>query len=149
MKGGYIMAEIEEALLTTDNFNKPKVVRGAEANCILIVRLILMEKGSRIGYPNMGIGIKSRYRYTTEDEIPNLETEIYEQISEYLPEAQGATIKCVLAKSASATVGSAQNLLIGISFGNYTYMYDVEKGYKIHDNTDTSNLTINDLKEEE
>lgn len=142
------MAELQEALLTTDNFNRPKTVTGAEANCILIVRLIIMEKGSRIGYPNMGIGIKSRYRYTTEDEISNLETEIYDQIAEYLPEAQGAVIKCVLTSPTSATVSSAKNLLIGISFGNYTYTYDVENSYRIQDNTDTSKLTINDLKEE-
>jgi hypothetical protein len=142
------MAEIEEALLTTDNFNKPKIVRGAEAICILIVRLIIMEKGSRKAYPNMGIGIRSRYRYMTEDEIPNLETEISDQISEYLPEAQGAIIKCVLVNPTSSTVTSAKNLLIGISIGNYTYAYDVENGYKIQDNTDITKLTINDLKEE-
>ncbi len=75
----------KEYMLSYDTFNQPAVIDGALAEAFLLARLILMEPGSNPLHPEMGIGIKSNFRYTT-DRMEELEREIEKQKGLYLPE---------------------------------------------------------------
>lgn len=79
------MSMIEEATLSVDNFNQPKMLLNEEAVGIRIARLIMMEKGTIQTHPNMGVGIRSRYRYAEASEMIRLNFDIKSQIEEYLP----------------------------------------------------------------
>jgi len=77
--------EKREYLLSYDTFNQPTVIDGALAEAFLLARLILMEPGSNPLHPEMGIGIRSNFRYTV-DRLEELKQEIIRQKSIYLPD---------------------------------------------------------------
>lgn len=77
--------EKKEYMLSYDTFNQPTVIEGALAEAFLLARLILLEPGSDPLHPEMGVGIKSRFRYSV-DNLDNLKTEIIRQKSLYLPD---------------------------------------------------------------
>lgn len=77
--------EKREYMLSYDTFNQPAVVEGALAEAFLLARLILMEPGSNPLHPEMGVGIKSNFRYSV-DNLDNLKAEIIRQKSIYLPD---------------------------------------------------------------
>lgn len=79
------MSMIEEATLSVDNFNQPKKLLNEEAVGIQIARLIMMEKGKIQTHPDMGVGIRSRYRYAEASEMIRLNFDIKSQIEDYLP----------------------------------------------------------------
>lgn len=75
----------KEYFISLDKFNRPAEVTGEKAEAILLARLILMNPGSNPLHPDMGIGIKQRYRFSM-DKLPDLQREISEQINKYLPD---------------------------------------------------------------
>lgn len=77
--------EKREYLLSYDTFNQPAVVEGTLAEAFLLARLILLEPGSDPLHPEMGVGIKSNFRYTV-DTLDELRDRINDQKSTYLPE---------------------------------------------------------------
>lgn len=79
------MPVIEEATLSVDNFNQPEMLLNEKAVGIRIARLIMMEKGTIQTHPNMGVGIRSNYRYAEASDIVRLNFDIKSQIEEYLP----------------------------------------------------------------
>lgn len=81
--------EITEYLLTTDSFKTPTEVTGKRAKAVLITRLLLLEPGTNPLHPNMGVGIGSKYRFITTDDLPELKLRIEKQIAAYLPLLQG------------------------------------------------------------
>lgn len=74
-----------EHVLSTDNFKQPKVLTGKEAIGTLLVRLILFEPGTDPCRPEMGVGLVSRYRYKTQDDLQELRNRISDQVATYLP----------------------------------------------------------------
>lgn len=79
----------KEYLLSTTALNEPRVATGVEAIAHMITRLILMEPGTNPLHPTMGVGLASRFRYTTQAEAENkLKRTIESQIREFLPEYQ-------------------------------------------------------------
>lgn len=76
---------MKEYLLSTDNFTNPKVVKGIDAAGILLIRLLIMKPGTNPLHPSMGVGLGTIYRYIMEDDLPDLETRITNQITTYLP----------------------------------------------------------------
>ena len=69
--------------LGTDDLGLPKVrdmskiETGVMNSAILcIIRLILIEKGTYPDHPDMGVGIRSRYRFAFESELTSLQDDI-------------------------------------------------------------------------
>jgi len=85
-----------EPLLSVDKYYRPLVVKNINYATLLLVRLILLEPGTIQTHPDCGVGLVSKFRYSTGVDIQKLETRIAEQISRYLPQFTLAKIKCEL-----------------------------------------------------
>lgn len=86
-------ANIRDYLLDVNDLNQPKVLDLSEIEtgkmnsaALLIVRLLLLKKGTYPDYPDLGIDIRSRYRFAFEEELITLRQELEEQMTLYLPE---------------------------------------------------------------
>ena len=89
------MSVISEGLFTTDSYNKPMVLKDKDALAILLLRLLIMVPGTNRRHPEMGVDIRGRYEYSSEDEIDELNDEITQQIETYMPNyASGASVNC-------------------------------------------------------
>lgn len=77
---------MNEYLISVDNYKKPKVVSGNKGNYYFILRLMIMEAGTNPLFPLMGLGLRRRCRFITEDEIPDIQIELNKQIETYLPD---------------------------------------------------------------
>lgn len=84
---------MEAHVLSLNDFNMPKVFSEADSVYVHIIQLILLEPGKYQSHPNMGVGIRSRYRHNNEDNfLLNLKTDITNQISTYLPELSNVAV---------------------------------------------------------
>lgn len=77
---------MKEQVLSIDKFNNPMILENNPAIATLIIRLILLEPGKIQSHPDMGVGLVSRWRNCLEDELPDLQKEINDQMAKYLPE---------------------------------------------------------------
>lgn len=77
--------DLSEPLMTCNKFYKPVVLTGTDAAVVQITRLILLEPGTIQTHPDCGVGIVSRFRYSTDVDTRDLENTISHQISTYLP----------------------------------------------------------------
>ena len=103
-----------EYFLGIDEFNHPKVYTDQHATYILLIRLILLEPGTYPTRPNMGVGLVSNYRFAMEDKINELQHNIQDQITEYLPEFSAVKVQVAFDRS----INSVQ---IDITIDEYTY----------------------------
>lgn len=115
-----INIDIEEPVLSIDEFNKPLVMKGKDAIFILLVRLLLLKPGTFQTHPEMGVGIVSRYRYGDDDVLNNLEKDIENQISTYIPQVSGAQVQL------SSTLDKELNIQISIGDSLYIFKTDSE-----------------------
>ena len=88
-----VEANIRDYLLDIDDLNRPKAldmenIQTGTMNsaALLIIRLLLLKKGSYPDFPDLGIDIRGRYRFAFEEELITLRNELEDQISTYLPE---------------------------------------------------------------
>ena len=109
----------KEYLLSTDEFNNPKVLEGKDAISQLLIHLILLEPGTYASRPTMGVGLISRYRYTSEDNLDKLKKDIADQISLYLPEFSGVLVDLEL--------DDEGQLIINIEINGTIYQYETSK----------------------
>lgn len=86
-------ANITDYLLGIDDLNRPKaidmsIIKPGVMNSamLMIIRMILMRKGTIPDIPDLGIDIRGRYRFAFESELTTLQSEISQQIQTYLPE---------------------------------------------------------------
>lgn len=86
--GREVIEIIREALLSIDKFEKPTLLKGNDAVYTLLLRLLMITPGTFQSHPNLGVGIATRWRYMDQEDIPNLKTEIEDQIAKYLPKFQ-------------------------------------------------------------
>ena len=77
--------EFKEYLLSINEFIQPKVLKKDQAAYTDIIRLFLLDPGTNQTHPDMGIGIRSRYRFSDASEIFKLEQEAKDQMKTYLP----------------------------------------------------------------
>lgn len=84
---------MKEYTLSMDPFQRPKVLDEKDATHTLIVRLILLEKGTYPTHPDMGVGIVSNYRFAFTEELEKLRTDILEQMSTYLPDIAATDVQ--------------------------------------------------------
>ena len=72
---------MKEHVLSLNNFGMPKVFNDNDSAYVLIIRLILLEPGKFQSHPDMGVGIRSRYRFNNEENfLMNLQNDIKKQI---------------------------------------------------------------------
>lgn len=75
----------KEYVLSINEFIQPKILSGDQAAYTDIIRLFLLEPGTNQTHPEMGIGIRSRYRFSDTSEISILREEVKLQMQTYLP----------------------------------------------------------------
>lgn len=77
---------MEAHVLSLNNFNAPRVFKGETAEAIHIVYLILLDKGKFQTHPDMGVGLRTEYRWRHDENVLfALQNEIERQINTYLP----------------------------------------------------------------
>lgn len=77
--------DFKEYLLSINEFVQPKVLKKDQAAYTDIIRLFLLEPGTNQTHPEMGIGIRTRYRFSDTSEITKLKQEVKDQLEIYLP----------------------------------------------------------------
>lgn len=120
-----------EYLLSTNEYNKPTVLEGADAVAQIIVQIILLEPGTLRNHPELGVGLVSKYRYNFSENLTQLQTDIKNQIYTYLPEFEAVNVKITLKKSGEL------NLNIQIDSMVYAYELYVDEN---------NNIVLDDLK---
>lgn len=76
----------KEQLLAFDKFNMPAEIEGGYAKAVLIMRLILLRKGTYQNSPDCGVGLVDEWRYVESTKLSELERVIQNQLAQYLPE---------------------------------------------------------------
>ena len=128
-------ANIRDYLLDLDDIGKPKVVdmtdiRRGKLNsaATMIIRLLLLKKGTYPDFPNLGIDIRGRYRFMFSEELSTLESELTDQIETYLPELLPITVSAEMITIPSTTAN-------GILFNIISNEIDFVSLYNINKNT--------------
>ena len=107
-----------EHVLSIDSFLKPKKYESNDEKYILLVRIILLEPGTFLDKPEMGLGIVSRYRFGFDEDIEKLKTDLNNQISTYLPTFENVEI---------VVTPFGNNINIGIRVNNLEYNFNFNK----------------------
>lgn len=76
---------IVEYTMSVNKIKRPIVLKDKDAIYVLLVRLALLEPGTNQSFPKMGLGLKSKYRYTFAEKLPALINDYKNQIETYLP----------------------------------------------------------------
>lgn len=92
---------------------------------MLLIRLMLLTPGTIQSHPNMGVGIATKWRYCDVDRLNDLQTEITNQISTYLPKLRLSSVNLKVKKN-------SKDLIIEIRADGVLYSYE----------TDNENSTI-------
>ena len=120
-------------VLSLNDFNRPRVYKETDSAYIEIVRLILLEPGKYQSHPSMGVGIRSRFRHNNDENfLANLQTEITNQITKYLPEltqvsvsvSMKETILGIVIDTATSTYALAYNTTDNTIDTGATYVLD-------------------------
>lgn len=112
---------MKEYLLSTNEYMEPAVVKGSTAYAVLLTRLLLLQPGTNPLHPAMGVGLGPKYRFISEDDIPNLQTHIQEQIDTYLPTEFLSSTKVLLTLKENS-----KYLIITIIADDTKFVYDTE-----------------------
>ena len=88
--------DTSEPLLSVDKYYKPLVAEGDNYATLMLIRLILLEPGTFQTHPNMGVGLVSNFRYSTEVDMVTLSNTIKDQIMTYLPQFTLTDVRCIL-----------------------------------------------------
>ena len=109
---------MEAHVLSLNDFNMPKVFDASDSAYVHIIYIILLEPGKYQSHPNMGVGIRSKYRHNNEDNfLVDLESDITNQIQTYLPELTDVSV--------SLTHNDhVLGIIIDTSTGTYVVAYD-------------------------
>lgn len=116
----------KEPCLSVDDFNRPKILEGREAISTLLVHLILLEPGTYASRPTMGVGLVSRYRYNDEDSLEQLQNDIREQITTFLPEFEAVDVNVYMDRH-SPNKNTNNEIIIEIEVDGVVYKYETEK----------------------
>lgn len=111
---------MEAHVLSLNEFNMPRVFNASDSAYVHIIQLILLEPGKFQSHPNMGVGIKSRYRYNnTTNFLTDLQSDITEQINAYLPELRDVSVTLT-------HNDHVLGIIIDTSTGTYVVAYNSE-----------------------
>lgn len=118
---------MKEYTMTINEINRPTILEGNDAIYTLLVRLLLLEPGTNQVFPDMGVGLISKYRYALSDKIPTLVSDYKDQILKYIPEVQMVDIDASI---------KGTTLILKVNVDNeIIYLFNV----------DTNNMTLEDL----
>jgi hypothetical protein len=113
---------VKEYLLSLDDLGQPDVVDMSviksgvmNSAAILLIKLIIMRKGTIPDIPDLGIDIKGRYRFSFDSELTMLENDIEDQIALYIPEFLPVSVSC------SVLSDSPSDIIIAISINGTIY----------------------------
>ena len=109
---------MQEALLSINKYDRPKVLKNEDATYMLLMRILLLNPGSIQSHPEMGVGIISKWRYSDMDELAELELEIEKQISNYLPKLNASNIEV------SQSTENNSEIIIKITVDNVVYAFE-------------------------
>ena len=108
-------------VLSINEFNMPKVYTGQTAEALHVIYLILLDKGKFQSHPDMGVGLRTRYRDLSGPMVLyNLEADIRSQVETYLPDIQITDLKITLNQNNELAIG------IFINNGLLTLSYNPE-----------------------
>lgn len=85
-----------EPILSIGVDNKPIVLKKEDKDTMLLIRLILMEPGLNQLFPDMGVGLVSRFRFSRDIDMDSLSNTIKTQIEKYLPQFTLTDVRCKL-----------------------------------------------------
>ena len=126
-------ANIRDYLLDLDDIGKPKVVdmtdiRRGKLNsaATMIIRLLLLKKGTYPDFPNLGIDIRGRYRFMFSEELSTLESELTDQIETYLPELLPITVSAEMITIPSTTANCILFNIISNEI-DFVLLYNINK----------------------
>ena len=109
--------DITEYSLNLDSFLNPTIYKGRSAVEILICRLILLEPGTIETHPNMGVGISSKYRNMASSDLTELDNDIKDQITTYMPFIYGVEVKTAVLKKGILRIAiKANDELFALTF---------------------------------
>jgi len=118
---------IREYLLELDDLGKPRmvdlsVIKSGVMNSavVLLVKLIVMRKGTVPDIPDMGIDIKGRYRFAFDSELIMLQDDIEQQVATYIPELLPVDVKCTMSQTEHGCV----NIRIAVNKNIFEIVYD-------------------------
>ena len=107
----------KEYVLSINEFIQPKVLSGDQAAYTNIIRLFLLDPGTNQTHPEMGIGIRSRYRFSDTSEISKLREEVKVQMQTYLPNLLTMDVQIETYGSTLAIfITSKNNTIYGIGY---------------------------------
>ena len=108
----------------------PKVLDGTDAMYTKIVQLILLEKGVYQSHPDMGVGLKSRYRYNnSENFLQTLQMDISDQIDRFLPSLTAIDISVAIKDNILGIIIDTQNGAYAISYNGSTDVVEAPAPY--------------------
>lgn len=109
-------------LLSLNDFRMPLVyTKNAQASFIHLVYLILLDKGKFPTHPDMGVGVRSRYRFKHDEGTLNeLRQDIADQIATYLPDLSGVEVSVNISKT------HILGIVVRATEGIFTLAYDTE-----------------------
>lgn len=81
---------LKEYLMTTNNFDRPTILKGNDAIYNLLVKLALLEPGTIQTHPEAGLGLLSNYRYSFDAE--KIRMDYKKQIETYLPSLRNVEV---------------------------------------------------------
>lgn len=116
-----------ESVLSMNDFGEPKILKNTDAIGIMIIRLLILNKGSLELHPNMGIGLIENYRHSFSDNLSKLETEIENQVFKYITKTP-----------TNVDLNLVNNIL-------YISIYIDNKRYIFNFNTENNSIKLSDL----
>ena len=112
---------MEAHVLSMNEFKMPKVFSSSDSAYVHIIYLLLLEPGKFQSHPNMGIGLRSRYRHNSDANfLQNLQRDISNQVNTYLPELSTVEISVNLRNN-------ILGIIINTETGTYAVAYDASK----------------------
>jgi len=107
--------------LSLNKFSRPLVLNGSDAVYMHLIHLILLTKGKYQSHPDMGVGLRERYKFDNDKEfLVNLSEDIKNQVQQYLPELQFVDISL---NFRNGVLG----IIIDTTNGVYVMAYDTDK----------------------
>ena len=106
-----------ESLLSVNKLEEPTTISDHSAMSLLIMRLLIMDRGSMELHPEMGVGLTSTYRYSFVDDLDDLKLDIENQISTYIVKSNDIDVDLQI---------DSNNLYISIKIKDniYTFKFD-------------------------
>ncbi len=112
---------MEAHVLALNDFSRPKVFDKSDAEYVNIVYLLLLSKGTFQSHPNMGVGIRERYRFDNSEALLSiLKDDIRNQISQFLPTINVTNVETVLHDK-------VLGIIVYTISGVYALAYDSDK----------------------